>query len=101
MAMLKEIHRTVLPDGIRLTVELDGEIAYHQEEIENPRRLFFDLKGVKAAAASAGRVPEVRRRRREGSAAGPASAEHHARWWSISTACRATPSTRSTGPTGS
>jgi N-acetylmuramoyl-L-alanine amidase len=48
-AVLKEIHRSVLPDGIRLTVDLDAEVAYHQEEIDNPRRLFFDLKGVKAA----------------------------------------------------
>jgi len=48
-ATLREIRRSVLPDGIRLTVDLDAEVAYHQEEIENPRRLFFDLKGVKAA----------------------------------------------------
>jgi N-acetylmuramoyl-L-alanine amidase len=41
----------VLPDGIRLTVDLDAEVPYHQEEITNPRRLFFDLKGVKPAAA--------------------------------------------------
>src|SRR6266568_821652 len=46
--MLKEVHRTALSDGIRLTVDLDNEVAYHQEEIANPRRLFFDLKGVKA-----------------------------------------------------
>jgi N-acetylmuramoyl-L-alanine amidase len=51
LATLKDIKRTVLPDGIRLTVDLDAEIAYHQEEIANPRRLFFDLKGVKAAPA--------------------------------------------------
>jgi N-acetylmuramoyl-L-alanine amidase len=49
MATLKDVKRTVLPDGVRLTVELDGEIAYHQEEIDSPRRLFFDLKNVKAA----------------------------------------------------
>lgn len=49
LATLKDIKRTVLPEGIRLTVDLDAEIAYHQEEIANPRRLFFDLKGVKAA----------------------------------------------------
>ena len=48
-ATLKEIRRSVLPDGIRLTVDLDAEVAYHQEELANPRRLFFDLKGVKAA----------------------------------------------------
>src|SRR5829696_191069 len=50
-ALLKEIRRTVLPDGIRLTVDLDAEVSYHQEEIANPRRVFFDLKGVKAAPA--------------------------------------------------
>ena len=49
VALLKEIHREVLPDGVRITVDLDSEIAYHQEEIENPRRVFFDLKNVKAA----------------------------------------------------
>jgi hypothetical protein len=47
-ATLREIRRSVLTDGIRLTVDLDAEVAYHQEEIANPRRLFFDLKGVKA-----------------------------------------------------
>ena len=49
LATIRDIKRTVLPDGIRLTIDLDAEIAYHQEEIVNPRRLFFDLKGVKAA----------------------------------------------------
>jgi N-acetylmuramoyl-L-alanine amidase len=48
-ATLREIHRSVLPDGIRITVDLDADVAYHQEEITNPRRLFFDLKGVKTA----------------------------------------------------
>ena len=51
LTILKEIHRTVLPDGIRLTVDLDAEVVYDQQEITNPRRLFFDLKGVKAAAS--------------------------------------------------
>lgn len=50
-ALLREIRRTVLADGIRLTVDLDSEVGYHQEEIANPRRVFFDLKGVKAATA--------------------------------------------------
>ncbi|HEX4568489.1 MAG TPA: N-acetylmuramoyl-L-alanine amidase [Vicinamibacterales bacterium] len=47
LSTLKDVQRTALPDGIRVTMELDAEIAYHQEEIANPRRLFFDLKGVK------------------------------------------------------
>ena len=48
VATLREIKRTVLPDGIRLTVDIDAEVPYYQEEIASPRRLFFDLKGVKA-----------------------------------------------------
>jgi N-acetylmuramoyl-L-alanine amidase len=51
IAMIRDIHRTVLPDGIRITVDLDAEVSYHQEEIANPRRVFFDLKGVKTAPA--------------------------------------------------
>ncbi|HEY2435149.1 MAG TPA: N-acetylmuramoyl-L-alanine amidase [Vicinamibacterales bacterium] len=51
VTVLREVKRTVLPDGVRLTVELEGEIAYHQEEIANPRRLFFDLKNVKTVPA--------------------------------------------------
>ena len=49
IAVLRDIKRTVLPDGIRLTVDLDAEVPYYQEEIGNPRRLFFDLKGVRTA----------------------------------------------------
>jgi len=51
VATLKDVRRTVLSDGVRITVELDAETAYHQEEIANPRRLFFDLRNVKAAPA--------------------------------------------------
>ncbi|HEX6463423.1 MAG TPA: AMIN domain-containing protein, partial [Vicinamibacterales bacterium] len=49
LTALKDVRRTALPDGVRVTVDLDEEVAYHQEEIANPRRVFFDLKGVKAA----------------------------------------------------
>ena len=51
VATLKDVKRTVLPDGVRITVELDSETVYHQEELANPRRLFFDLRNVKAAPA--------------------------------------------------
>lgn len=51
VATLREIKRSALPDGIRLIVELDSEVPYYQEEITNPRRLFFDLKGVKPATS--------------------------------------------------
>ena len=49
IALLRDVKRASLPDGIRLTVELDHEVPYHQEEITNPRRLFFDLKNVRTA----------------------------------------------------
>jgi N-acetylmuramoyl-L-alanine amidase len=49
IAILRDVKRTSLPDGIRLTVEIDSEVPYHQEEIANPRRVFFDLKNVRTA----------------------------------------------------
>jgi len=51
LTLLRDVKRTVLPDGVRLVVELESEVAYHQEEIANPRRLFFDLKNVKTVPA--------------------------------------------------
>jgi N-acetylmuramoyl-L-alanine amidase len=48
---LRDIHRTRLPDGVRVTIDLDAEVPYHQEEVDNPRRVFFDLKGVKTASS--------------------------------------------------
>ena len=45
---LRDVKRTVLPDGVRIIVELDAETAFHQEEIVNPRRLFFDFRNARA-----------------------------------------------------
>jgi N-acetylmuramoyl-L-alanine amidase len=50
IALLRDVKRTSLPDGIRLIVEIESEVSYHQEEIANPRRLFFDLKNVRTAS---------------------------------------------------
>jgi N-acetylmuramoyl-L-alanine amidase len=44
---IRAVHREVLPDAVRVTVELDREVAFYQERIESPARLFFDLKGTK------------------------------------------------------
>ena len=49
--MLKDIRRSLLPDGVRVTINLDAEVSFHQEELERPKRVFFDLKGVRAIAA--------------------------------------------------
>jgi len=50
-ATLVGIQRTVLPDTVRITLELDREVAYHEERIAGPARLFFDLKGVQLTPA--------------------------------------------------
>ena len=38
-----------LPDTVRITLELDREVSYHEERIGGPARLFFDLKNVQAS----------------------------------------------------
>ncbi len=50
-ATLTGIQRTVLPETVRVTLELDREVAYHEEKIAGPARLFFDLKGVQLTPA--------------------------------------------------
>jgi N-acetylmuramoyl-L-alanine amidase len=49
--LIRNIKRSALPDGIRVTVELAGEVPFRVERLENPRRVFFDLKGTRPAAA--------------------------------------------------
>jgi N-acetylmuramoyl-L-alanine amidase len=46
-AMLKSIERTVLPDGVRVTLALDREVKYREERLGGPERLFFDLHDVR------------------------------------------------------
>ncbi len=48
VVMIRDIKRTPLADGVRVTVEMDGESLYHSERVENPERVFFDLKGTRA-----------------------------------------------------
>ena len=45
-ATLTNIQRVVLPDLVRVTLELDREVAYREERLSGPQRLFFDLKNV-------------------------------------------------------
>jgi N-acetylmuramoyl-L-alanine amidase len=51
IAMIRDIRRTPLPDGVRVSIELDSESRYRYERLENPRRVFFDLKGTRAPAS--------------------------------------------------
>ena len=45
---LKAIRREVLPDALRVTLELEREAAFHEERIDGPPRLFIDLKNTRA-----------------------------------------------------
>jgi N-acetylmuramoyl-L-alanine amidase len=47
---IREIKRTLLPDGVRVSIEMDGESLYRAERLENPRRVFFDLKSTRTSA---------------------------------------------------
>jgi len=48
-AVLTSIERTVLPEAVRITLSLDREVAYHEERLAGPDRVFFDLKDVHVA----------------------------------------------------
>jgi N-acetylmuramoyl-L-alanine amidase len=47
---IKDIRRVVLPDTVRIIIELDGEVrSFHDERLESPLRVFVDLAGTRAA----------------------------------------------------
>jgi N-acetylmuramoyl-L-alanine amidase len=48
---IRQVRRSELPNGVRIMLELDAEVPFHSERIENPARVFFDLKGATAAAS--------------------------------------------------
>jgi N-acetylmuramoyl-L-alanine amidase len=51
VATIKEIRREVLVDAVRITIELDQEVAFHDERIPDPVRVFVDLPSTRAAPA--------------------------------------------------
>lgn len=48
-ALLSRIERTVLPEAVRVTLTLDREVAYREEKLSGPARVFFDLQDVQTA----------------------------------------------------
>ena len=50
-ATLTAIERTVLPDSVRVVLQLDREVSYREERLDGPARVFFDLKGVQLTPA--------------------------------------------------
>jgi N-acetylmuramoyl-L-alanine amidase len=47
VAMIRDVRRAVLADAVRITIELDGEVAFHDERITDPDRLFLDLPSTR------------------------------------------------------
>jgi len=45
---IRSIKRTVLPDVVRIVIEIDGEVPFHDERIGDPDRLFVDLAPAQA-----------------------------------------------------
>ena len=53
VAIIKSVKRTVFSDVVRVVIELDGEVPFHDERIADPDRLFVDLAPAQAAPALA------------------------------------------------
>jgi N-acetylmuramoyl-L-alanine amidase len=53
VATIKDIRRSVLPDAVRVIIELDREVPFHDERIPDPLRVFVDLPGTRAVPALA------------------------------------------------
>jgi N-acetylmuramoyl-L-alanine amidase len=45
--MVRDIRRTILPNAVRVTVELDREVPFRDQRITEPDRVFVDLQGVR------------------------------------------------------
>ncbi len=56
LVVLRRIQRVALPDVVRLTLDLDAEVPFRQEELSGPSRLFFDFPGTTAASDLADRT---------------------------------------------
>ena len=48
-ATITDIRRTVLSDAVRVTIELDAEVAFHEEHLNDPARVFVDFSMTRAA----------------------------------------------------
>ena len=48
LATMRAIQRSLLPEVVRVTLELDVEAPFHQERLAGPARVFFDFSGTRA-----------------------------------------------------
>jgi len=51
--MLTAIRRETLPGAVRVTLELEGEASYHDEQIDGPLRVLIDLQNTRPVEALA------------------------------------------------
>lgn len=49
VATIKDIRRATMRDIVRVVIELDREVIFHDEHLENPSRVFVDLPATQAA----------------------------------------------------
>lgn len=47
---LRRITRDVLPEAVRVTMELDREVTYAQQRLAGPARVYVDLRGVEPSS---------------------------------------------------
>jgi hypothetical protein len=69
VASLRAVRRTVLPDVVRIAIELDREVDFNHDRIATPDRVFVDLHGTEVSSGSS--RGELRRRHRQGRPRGP------------------------------
>lgn len=48
-SLLKAIRREVLPDALRFTLEIEREVAFRDERLDGPPRVFVDLQNTRAS----------------------------------------------------
>jgi N-acetylmuramoyl-L-alanine amidase len=48
---IRDIRRTPIPDGVRVSIEMDGESTYRADRLENPSRVFFDLPNTRTTVS--------------------------------------------------
>jgi N-acetylmuramoyl-L-alanine amidase len=51
LATIKAIRRAALSDAVRVVIELDAEVTFHDERLEDPPRIFVDLPSTKTDAS--------------------------------------------------
>ena len=49
IATIRTIQRAVLPGSVRVIIELDAEVPFHEEHLDSPARVFIDFASTRAA----------------------------------------------------